>query len=206
MARKFTYTKSPADRTLLSAFDGYGCVLVFLVIWCASLASLVLMPALLYYGWNSTFFVLIFSVLASYSLEGWVTMSIPLWRFFLRYGGAAYYCHLSPRYLAPLPTSAEIASGAKPPTVLAVHPHDITCQGWGAAITANKTKHFTFCFAAVLYSSPFFRLFCRFLVKPSGYSKSAMKSLMRRKEPIVLIPGWFNDVTCHTTECDRLYL
>ena len=202
----FAYLTTPADRTTASAIAGYGCILTFLCIWALSLAAPVLLPALLYFHWYGTFAVLGLCALASYTPNGWIKMSLPLRSFFLRYGAASYYRNSSLRYLAPLPTSSEIASGAKAPTVLAVHPHGITCQGWGAAITADETRHFTFCFADVLYASPFFRLFCRFLGKPSGCSKAAMKSLMRRKEPIALIPGGFNDATIHTSQCDRVYL
>jgi hypothetical protein len=73
------------------------------------------------------------------------------------------------------------AAGA-PPTVMAVHPHGVFCMGWGALFAQAPLRDFHFCFAHVLYSSPFFKAFTSLIGRPASASKASFLKLMAEGE------------------------
>ena len=91
-------------------------------------------------------------------------------------------------------------------TMFAVHPHGIFCCGWSCLVVQDFMKDTYFCFATALYYSPFFRLFSRLTMKPSGVSKKGMKKIMQSGSSLALIPGGFEEASIHSIERDRLFL
>ena len=91
-------------------------------------------------------------------------------------------------------------------TLLAVHPHGAYCMGYASLFTQDALNHVRWCYAHVLYRSPFFKAFTSFTGRPCSAEKRHFLSVLRQREVVAILPGGFEEAAISCTAADRVYL
>ena len=169
---------------------------VFIVTWISSILSPILLGVAIYHECNmiATFIVLI-SIVAYLP---WNRNNIPICNY-IRDDIISYY-HLrlysSTRIILiekQQEDEKEVHETKKNPTFYGIHPHGAFCLGWSILFCHEIMEHVKFCFAPILYYSPFFRLFSRVTGTPGSASKSSLSTYMKHhRQDIALPPGGFD--------------
>lgn len=192
----FTYLHGPSDRRVVHSTAAMA---TFILTWLLSLMCPIIVLFLLRLGWIQTAVAVASFALFCYSPVLPQSSSLRTW---LGTGAEHYYMNSSLKYEEPF--FEERGSSGTTKKVLSVHPHGITCQGWGILFTRPELQRLVFCFSSVLYYSPFFHALARVCGKPSPADRTTFQSLMKRGEPIALIPGGFQEATIHTSTAHRV--
>ena len=67
-------------------------------------------------------------------------------------------------------------------------------------------KGVRFCFAPILFASPFFRLFSRSVGNPGSAARPSMEAYLKKGEDCALPPGGFEEATLTSTGQDRVFI
>jgi 2-acylglycerol O-acyltransferase 2 len=172
----------------------------FVVMWISSIVSPFLLLSALYKGQTIWATIIILISVAAYAPWERGTLAN-----FVHY--AVY--HYFPRYFKSMSIEFEgdkIPTTDDPQYFYAIHPHGAFSFGWAALFSHPQMQHVRFCFAPLLYISPFFRLFSRSTGRPGSAGKADMLSYMKRGESLALPPGGFEEATLTSPKHDRVYI
>ena len=90
--------------------------------------------------------------------------------------------------------------------LLCVHPHGIFATGWCILYAREELRGCRFCMSTVLYRSPFMRVLLHMTGYPAAADKATFQSLMRKRGPMAVLPGGFEEATITSDTAHRVYL
>jgi hypothetical protein len=178
---------------------GGGAVCSFVIVWILSIFSLVSFPFALYYGWH---FVTL-PVLVAAGLD--CIPNLPKLKPFRNhlFGALPRAFSAFSVNFEPGSTPAELGGAV----LYAVHPHGIFSMTWAAIFLREQMKEVTWCYSPFLYWTPLFHLYIKLMGEPGRADKDFMVDLMRKKRPLALIPGGFEEATLTSGgDLDRVYI
>jgi hypothetical protein len=180
-------------------FYGSFTTLLYLLVWTASLAAPFAVVMLAFAGRLRAAASLLAAIAACYL--PWQPRA-PWLRTWFGLGNVKYFQEASLLFEESVLTTSD----AETRKLMCVHPHGIFCMGWGILFGRPELEGVNFCFSTALYRSPFFRFFTKLLGSPAPADKASFQRLMRRGEPMAVIPGGFEEATITHSGKHRVYI
>lgn len=175
------------------------CVGSFVIIWITSLLSPIILIASMKNGYYLISAIVMVLTTAAYLPWKKGVISRTLGSFYNKY----HRCYYNE---CVIECEGDSITDFKKQTLYAVHPHGAFSFGWALLFCCPELKNVRFCFAPVLYASPFFRLFSRLVGNPGSASKDSMISYMKKGIDLALPPGGFEEATLSSLSQDRVFI
>jgi 2-acylglycerol O-acyltransferase 2 len=192
----------PSTTTTLESFFGGIAVSSSIVLWITSCVSPFFLFLSLKNGYHYVSASIIFSFIIAYLPWKHGPLSLALQTFLNKYH-ALYYHGVSIVFEGghvPSETSNHRQ------TFFAIHPHGAFCIGWALLYHNPAMRGVRFCFAPILFASPFFRIFTRAVNCPGSAARPSMNSYLRKGEDVALPPGGFEEATLTSNKVDRVFV
>lgn len=185
---------------------------VFIVTWISSILSPVLLGVAIYHEYNVIAAIIVGISIMAYL--PWNRKNIPICNYIRDNIISYYHLRLYSSTRIIFIEKQDIQQQSKEdnninqnPTFYGIHPHGAFCLGWSILFCHEIMENVKFCFAPILYYSPFFRLFSRITGTPGSASKTSLMTYMKQhRTDIALPPGGFEEATLTSTSQDRVFL